>query len=219
MQDSEQSFDTEGFLAVDVADRPKGPVSRPAAFREQAQLAPPTACVFSGTLGETHNKTAGFKELFRRLEPLFADRRKIEPKLRDGPAGFSSISKALAFDSGTALLVMGNPTKLLSTAEQQKLVDFIVDGGHLIVAAGEGGFQGSNINDVLQLFGITARSDAVLRCMLHKYYHPKEAIIPDGVVNRALTQAVAPRVAGMHRSSPITALPSSTLRSWARRGC
>lgn len=193
VQDSDQSLDTGVFLPAQLV--PKGPVSR-ASYSEQAQVAPPTACVFSGILGETHNRTSGFKDLFRRLESLFPDRRKIEPKLRDGPTGFSSISKALASDSGTALLIIGNPTKPLSPSEQQKLVDFIVDGGHLIVAAGEGGFQGSNINDVLQLFGITARSDAVLRCMLHKYYHPKEAIIPDGVVNRALTQGALSSVPG-----------------------
>jgi hypothetical protein len=195
MQDSDQSLIMEGFLPVDVTERPKAPISR-ASFSAPREVPAPTACVFSGTLGETHNKASGFKELFRRLEPLFPDRRKVELKLRDGPNGFSSLAKALATDSGTALLVIGNPTKPLSTAEQQKLVDFIVDGGHLIVAACEGGFQGSNINDVLQLFGITARSDAVLRCMLHKYYHPKEAIIPDGFVNRALVREYASK--GVH---------------------
>lgn len=196
LQDSDLSLDTGSFLPIDVAERPKAAASRGSFREQQAQLAPPTACVFSSVLGETHNRTSGFKELFRRLEPLFPDRRKIEAKLRDGAGGFSTISKALASDSGTALLVIGNPTKPLSPSEQQKLVDFVVDGGHLIVAAGEGGFQGSNINDVLQLFGITARADAVLRCMLHKYYHPKEAIIPDGVVNRALTQGSVDSIAG-----------------------
>ena len=205
LQDSDESLDAGSFLPIDVAERPKGAAAR-ASFSEQPQLAPPTACVFSSVLGETHNRTSGFKELFRRLEPLFSDRRKIESKLRDGPSGFSSISKALAADSGTALLVIGNPTKPLSPSEQQKLVDYIVDGGHLIVAAGEGGFQGSNIDDVLQLFGITARSDSVLRCMLHKYYHPKEAIIPDGVVNRALAPGPVANDAGKTSISVSTSL-------------
>jgi hypothetical protein len=189
LQDSENFLETGSLVPADIPERPKGPGAH-TAFNEQALMSEPTACVFSGVLGETHCSTSGFKELAKRIETMYPDRRKIEPKLREGPRGFSSLSRALASDSGTAVLVIGNPTKALSTSEQQKLVDFIVDGGSLIVAAGEGGFKDSNINDVLQLFGITANPDAVLRCMLHKYYHPKEALIPDGIVNRALAQNV-----------------------------
>lgn len=87
------------------------------------------------------------------------------------------------------VLVLGNPTRPLSTSERQKLVDFIVDGGHLVVAAGDGGIKGSNINDILRLFGISVNADSVLRVMIHKYYHPKEALIPDGIVNKAITQS------------------------------
>ena len=140
-------------------------------------------------LGETFTRSSGFKELYRRLESLFPDRRKLEPKSRDGPSGYASLSKALGADSGMAVLVLGNPSRSLSTAERQKLVDFIVDGGHLVVTASDGGCKGSNVNDVLSLFGITVNADSVLRVIIHKYYHPKEALIPDGVVNRAITQA------------------------------
>eukprot|EP00892_Ulva_mutabilis_P004601 jgi/Ulvmu1/2512/UM138_0016.1 len=161
----------------------------------------PVACVFSSVLGETFTRSSGFKELYRRLETIFPDRRSVEAKSRDGPSGYASLSKALAADSGMAVLVLGNPSKSLSIAERQKLVDFIVDGGNLVVAAGDGGFKGSNINDMLQLFGISVNADSVLRLMIHKYYHPKEALIPDGVVNRAITQTFSEQRQGKKPSS------------------
>lgn len=146
--------------------------------------------MFSSVLGESHRRNAGFKELYRRLDRSFPDRRKIETKLRDGAAGYTSLSKALNSESGMAVLVSGNPTKPLSTSEQQKVVDFVVDGGHLVVTASAGGLVGCNFNDVLTLFGISVNNDAVLRTTFYKYFHPKEAFISDGAVTRSVVDGV-----------------------------
>jgi hypothetical protein len=150
-----------------------------------------TACAFSSVLGETHTRAEGFKELNRCLDRTFPDRRRVEAKLNEGSAGFASLSKALAMDSSMAVLVSGNPTKALSTSEQQKLVDFVVDGGHLVVASSAGGFASSNINDVLGLFGISVNQDAVIRGSFHKYFHPKEVCISDGAVSKNVVDGVA----------------------------
>jgi hypothetical protein len=150
-----------------------------------------TACAFSSVLGETHTRAEGFKELNRRLDTTFPDRRRVEAKLKEGSAGFASLSKALAMDSSMAVLVSGNPTKALSTSEQQKLVDFVVDGGHLVVASSAGGFASSNMNDVLVLFGVSANRDAVIRGSFYKYFHPKEVCISDGAVSRNMVDGVA----------------------------
>jgi hypothetical protein len=172
-----------------VPGRPKGP--RPStSFQSDPTLSSGTACVFSSVLGESHTRSSGFKELNRRLDQLFPDRRKIEAKLREGTAGFASLSKALGSDSGMAVLVSGNPSRSLSTSEQQKLVDFIVDGGHLVVAASAGGCAGTNFNDMLSLFGITVNQDAVIRSAFHKYFHPKEVFITDGIVSRNTVDSI-----------------------------
>ena len=161
----------------------------------------PSACVFSSVLGETFTRSSGYKELFRRLETTFPDRRRVESKSRNGPSCYASLSKALGAESGMGVLVLGNPTRPLSTAERQKLVDFIVDGGHLVVAAGDGGIKGSDVNDILRLFGISVNTDSVLRIMVHKYYHPKEVLIPDGIVNRAITKAFWEHQGTVHTSA------------------
>lgn len=148
------------------------------------------ACAFSAVLGESHTRSSGLKELNRALEHIFPDRRKIDGK-RDAPGAYASLSKALADDTDLALLICGQPSKPLSASEQQKLIDFVLDGGHLVVAAAAGGLVGTNMGDVLQLFGISVNADAVVRGVFHKYLHPKEVQISDGAVNNALREGVA----------------------------
>lgn len=33
--------------------------------------------------------------------------------------------------------------------------------------------------------------DSVIRSMYHKYFHPKEALIPHGILNRQITQSAS----------------------------
>jgi len=200
-------------------------------------------CVFCSALGETHTKSAGFKDLYKRIEGYFPQRDKIDAK-RDGPGsrGFASLSsaswwreggtqlltgrgvvfagisavcalcrhrldeaalvsaharwrraEALDKSSGMSLLVLGNPTKPLSASECQRLVQFVLEGGHLLATAAEGGFQDCNLNSVLQQFGVAVNSDAVVRSVYHKYLHPKHVFISDGVVNRAVADTISAR--------------------------
>ncbi|KAL3110785.1 hypothetical protein niasHT_016740 [Heterodera trifolii] len=74
---------------------------------------------------------------------------------------------------------------------------FIHSGGSLLVMCAEGGEQriGTNINFLLEEFGIAFNSDCVIRTMFHKYFYPKEALVPNGVINRAI-----PSVAGVQKA-------------------
>jgi hypothetical protein len=147
------------------------------------------ALVISAVLDETHTRTSGFKDLYRHLERCFPEKCKLEARLRDGSAGYTSLSKALSPSAATSVLVFGNPQRPLSPAEQQRLVVFVLDGGHLVVCASAGGLPSSNFNEVLELFGIKLQHDAVLRCAMHKYYHPKQVFVSDGMLNRAIASA------------------------------
>ncbi|CAN8002155.1 unnamed protein product [Ixodes hexagonus] len=71
------------------------------------------------------------------------------------------------------------------------LREFLSHGGRLLVLLGEGGerrFQ-TNINFLLEEYGIVVNSDAVVRTVYHKYPHPKEALVSDGILNRAVSLA------------------------------
>jgi hypothetical protein len=176
--------DTAGYNLPDNALR-SSPAGSPSGPSDRS------ACAFSSVLGETHTRSEGFRELHRRLDRLFPDRCKIEAKIKDGATDCASLSKAVGMDSKVAVIVSGNPTKQLSTSEQQKLVDIIVDGGHLVVAASSGGFVGSNINNILSLFGISANTDSVIRSTFHKFVHPKQVFVADADVSHLLLESVA----------------------------
>mmetsp|Transcript_34675 Transcript_34675/g.89930 ORF Transcript_34675/g.89930 Transcript_34675/m.89930 type:complete len:87 (+) Transcript_34675:535-795(+) len=51
---------------------------------------------------------------------------------------------------------------------------------------GEGGESrfNTNINYLLEEYGVMINSDCVVRTIYHKYLHPKEVCVSDGVVNR-----------------------------------
>lgn len=153
-------------------------------------------CVFCGAFAETHTRATGFKDLHKRLETLFPSRERIDPKrdaLTDSSRGFSSLSHALAPGTGVELLVMGNPRAPLSVAELSKLSQWVVEGGHLMVASSAGGLGECNVNEVLLEFGMSVNRDGVVRSVLHKYLHPKEVFISDGIANRAIVEAAGPR--------------------------
>jgi intraflagellar transport protein 52 len=148
--------------------------------------------LFSCCKGETHTHRTGFKQLFRRLRSGYRPEKLAAPEhlspevLLGGPS------------AGPAVLVLGCPTQPLSAQECGAIGSLLAAGGGLLVVLSEGGERGppagsnssggagSNINYLLEQYGIAANPDAVLRTSFHKYMHPKEALVVDGVLNRAL---------------------------------
>lgn len=66
---------------------------------------------------------------------------------------------------------------------------FVAEGGSLLFLVGEGGDErlGSNVNAVTEGLGISVNADCVVRTVFHKYLHPKEVLITDGLLNRAVS--------------------------------
>jgi intraflagellar transport protein 52 len=54
----------------------------------------------------------------------------------------------------------------------------------------EGGEQklGTNINAMLEQLGISVNNDSVIRRTFHKYLHPKEAFVANGILNDELVR-------------------------------
>jgi intraflagellar transport protein 52 len=54
----------------------------------------------------------------------------------------------------------------------------------------EGGEKGlgTNINALLENFGVVCNDDTVVRTMYHKYHHPKEVFVQGGVLNRNINK-------------------------------
>ncbi|XP_077496004.1 intraflagellar transport 52 [Amblyomma americanum] len=135
--------------------------------------------LFDSSKNELFSVGDGYKVLQRRLKSMW--------QVHSGNSQISS--DAL---SGTDVLVLGGPRQKFTETEFSALREFVTQGGRLLVLVGEGGerrFQ-TNINFLLEEFGIVVNSDAVVRTAYHKYPHPKEALISDGVLNRAVTRAL-----------------------------
>lgn len=137
--------------------------------------------LFSCCKGETHTHKSGFKQLFRRLRSMYKPER-LESK------------EDLTLDnlSTASIVVFGYPKERFTNSEFEVLKNYIKQGGSLFVLLAEGGEAkaGTNINYLLEEFGISVNTDSVVRTVHYKYLHPKEVLISDGILNRAITAAV-----------------------------
>ncbi|XP_043566602.1 intraflagellar transport protein 52 homolog isoform X2 [Chiloscyllium plagiosum] len=90
---------------------------------------------------------------------------------------------------GVKLWITAGPREKFTAAELEILKKYLENGGRILVMLGEGGESkyDTNINFLLEEYGIMVNNDAVVRNMYYKYFHPKEALISNGILNRALT--------------------------------
>ena len=155
----------------------------------------PCRVLFSSCKGETHTPHSGFKQLYRRLRSHYK------------PEKLSSKEESLTSTvlTGVSILVLGCPTENFSKAECEAIRKFVLNGGSLFICMAEKGNKVSqtNVNYILEEFGIVVNSDAVVRTVHHRYMHPKEVLITDGVLNREIHEAI------FRSSQPVTFSPDS----------
>jgi intraflagellar transport protein 52 len=82
------------------------------------------------------------------------------------------------------LVVFPGPKEMFSSDEFTAIKNYIAAGGSVLFMLGEGGESKSNtnINYLLEEFGIMVNNDAVVRTTYYKYLHPKEAFISNGIL-------------------------------------
>ncbi|XP_066243850.1 intraflagellar transport protein 52 homolog isoform X3 [Saccopteryx leptura] len=90
---------------------------------------------------------------------------------------------------GVKLWITAGPREKFTAAEFEVLKRYLEGGGDILMMLGEGGESrfDTNINFLLEEYGIMVNNDAVVRNVYCKYFHPKEALVSNGVLNRALT--------------------------------
>jgi intraflagellar transport protein 52 len=205
----------------------------PPSSRQQQQYAAggsagdATRVLFCSCKGETHTHKSGFKQLYRRLRSMYRPEKLdsqedlcLEVLLGPGTSGLSSsMQGGLPFGGAAApaILVLGCPTQPFTAAEFETLRAFLQAGGSLLVCMAEGGEAragaSTNINYLLEEHGIAVNSDAVVRTAHYKYLHPKEALISDGVLNRALLSAAAGGGKGSSRADNGPGVDDDTLQT------
>ncbi|XP_046851186.1 LOW QUALITY PROTEIN: intraflagellar transport protein 52 homolog [Xenia sp. Carnegie-2017] len=96
------------------------------------------------------------------------------------------------------LFVLAGPREKISASEFEAMKSYLEKGGSILVLLGEGGevHFSTNINFLLEDFGIMVNCDSVIRTSYYKYFHPKEVYISNGVLNREINNAAGKHIPG-----------------------
>ena len=91
------------------------------------------------------------------------------------------------------MLVLAAPTKELLNEELEMLHQYLVEGGSVLVLAEEGGDKRcrSNLNNFLSPYGIQLANNTVVRTSYYSYFHPKEALVTNGVLHEDFMRVLA----------------------------
>ncbi|XP_037085988.1 intraflagellar transport protein 52 homolog [Pollicipes pollicipes] len=142
--------------------------------------------IFDASKGETFQISAGLKTLARKLKGNW------KPSSNGDEITAEVLAEARVF-------VVPGPADKFSVHEIEAMKRYVADGGSLLVLLGEGGEKRSrtNINYLLEEYGMSINSDAVVRSQYYKYFHPKECYVSNGILNRALSQMAGKSIPGM----------------------
>jgi intraflagellar transport protein 52 len=133
--------------------------------------------LFNQSKNELFSLTNGYKKFQRELKnwKIISNRDEIT---------FEKLSQCKIF-------VSIGPQKKFSANEFEAFKRFLANDGSILILLSEGGETKleTNINYFLDEYGINVNSDSVIRTTYYKYFNPKEALITDGVLNRAVGEA------------------------------
>ncbi len=134
--------------------------------------------LFNQSKDEMFSLTSGYKKFQRELKnfKIFTNREDI------------TLEKLIA----NRIFVSIGPQKKFTSSEIEALKTYVNQhNGSLLILLTEGGESKSNtnINYLLEEYGIFINNDAIIRTTYYKYFNPKEALVSDGILNRALSEA------------------------------
>lgn len=91
------------------------------------------------------------------------------------------------------LVIFAGPREMFTSDEFAAIKDYLNEGGSILFLVGEGGEgkSNTNVNYLLEEFGMSINSDAVVRTVYHKYHHPKECLITHGVLCQDLVRSAS----------------------------
>ncbi|XP_063967830.1 intraflagellar transport protein 52 homolog [Lytechinus pictus] len=144
-----------------------------------------TSIVFDVSKRELFSTQNGFKQLNKKLRSnwkIVSNKDEItEEKL-----------------SSAKVFVIAGPRDKFTAPEFEAIKKYMENGGSVLVMVGEGGETkfDTNINFLLEEFGVMVNNDCVVRTSYFKYFHPKEALVSNGILNRAISLAAGKSIPG-----------------------
>uniref|UniRef100_A0A673J032 V-myb avian myeloblastosis viral oncogene homolog-like 2b n=1 Tax=Sinocyclocheilus rhinocerous TaxID=307959 RepID=A0A673J032_9TELE len=116
-------------------------------------------------------------------------------------SGYKSLQKKLRLKYRRVQLVKDElfNGSIFVVVQLEVLKQYLDSGGGLLVMLGEGGElkYDTNINFLLEEFGIMVNNGDNKGNVYYKYFHPKEALVSNGVLNREISRAAGKVVTGV----------------------
>lgn len=134
---------------------------------------------------ESYHPNKGYRQLARKIRQGAT----IEMNKED-----VTLDRLLPHD----IVVFPAPQAQLSAEDVSAIRQYVEAGGSALLLLGDGhGGQYTYLNKALEEWtGITLNEDCVVRTVLHKYLHPKEVCVTNGITNRAINTAAGKNVLG-----------------------
>lgn len=175
-----------------MPEEPPSPMATPAITPAQSQ-----SVLFDTSKKELFTPSSGFKTLQARLKAHWS-------------VGLIRDDITLEKMGGARVIVFGCPRDKFSVAEFTALRCYLEAGGSVLMMLSEGGEGklGTNVNFLLEEFGIALNNDSVTRMVYYKFFHPKEAVISNGVLNREINRVAGKPVPGQDTMATTVTLSS-----------
>ncbi|VDO29028.1 unnamed protein product [Onchocerca flexuosa] len=144
-------------------------------INEEQHFTTNTRIIFDQSKKEPYHFQSGFRQIHKRL------RNEWRLEVNTDEINANTLIECCLF-------VIPYPKVKFSQNEINLLKHFIDDGNNLLIMMSEGGEQAAdtNINCLLEQYDIVCNNDSVIRTTFYKYLDPKEALVANGVLNRAL---------------------------------
>lgn len=154
--------------------------------------------LFNACKKETYTAAQGYRQLNRKLKSSY----KVE--LNKDDVSIEVLKRA-------SLVVFAGPKDKFSEQELAAIKEYLAGGGSVLIMLASGGDSrfGTNLNSLLEDWGMTFNSDSVVRTVYYKYFHPKEVCITNGIVNRELNRAAGKNIPGSYVLNTSQALSAS----------
>ncbi|CAJ1007539.1 hypothetical protein Q4I28_002852 [Leishmania naiffi] len=163
--------------------------SEAAAGKSEAVAAPPptqhTKLCFNTCRQEQYHPNKGYRHLARKLR-------------QGGTVDMNKEDITLDRLSANDIVLFPAPQTPFSEGDIKVIRQYVEGGGSVMILLGDGhGGQYSYLNKALEDWtGITINEDCVVRTVLHRYLHPKEVRVTNGITNRAINKAAGKNVFG-----------------------
>ncbi|KAL7696949.1 intraflagellar transport protein component [Lotmaria passim] len=168
----------------ELAASPTSEVKADAAA-DDAPPAQQTKVCFNVCRQEQYHPNKGYRQLARKIRQSGT----IEMNKED-----VTLDRLTQYD----IVIFPTPQTALSADDLTVIRQYVEGGGSVMLLLGDGhGGQYSYLSKALEEWtGITLNEDCVVRTVLHKYLHPKEVCVTNGITNRAINTAAGKNVLG-----------------------